>query len=37
MVQIFGIEAANRTLIREINRIFLDYMTYEGIYKACDR
>ncbi|CAF1582074.1 unnamed protein product [Rotaria sordida] len=37
MVQIFGIESANRTLIREINRIFLDYMTYEGVYKACNR
>ncbi|CAF1234203.1 unnamed protein product [Rotaria sordida] len=37
MVEIFGIEAANRTLIREINRIFLDYMTYEGVYKSCNR
>jgi DNA-directed RNA polymerase I subunit RPA1 len=52
MAQIFGIEAANRTLIREINRVFsaygievdyrhlsllADYMTYEGIYKPCNR
>ncbi|CAF3734394.1 unnamed protein product [Adineta steineri] len=52
MAQIFGIEAANRTLIREINRVFgaygievdyrhlsllADYMTYEGVYKPCNR
>lgn len=52
MAQIFGIEAANRTLINEINRVFgaygievdhrhlsllADYMTYEGIYKPCNR
>lgn len=52
MAQIFGIEAANRTLIREIVRVFgaygievdhrhlsllADYMTYEGVYKPCNR
>ncbi|CAF0946490.1 unnamed protein product [Didymodactylos carnosus] len=52
MASTFGIEAANRTLIREINRVFgaygievdyrhlsllADYMTYEGVYKACNR
>jgi DNA-directed RNA polymerase I subunit RPA1 len=52
MAQVFGIEAANRTLIREINRVFgaygievdyrhlsllADYMTYEGVYKPCNR
>jgi DNA-directed RNA polymerase I subunit RPA1 len=52
MAQIFGIEAANRTLIQEINRVFgaygievdhrhlsllADYMTYEGVYKPCNR
>lgn len=52
MAQIFGIEAANRTLIKEINRVFsaygievdyrhlsllADYMTYEGVYKPCNR